>query len=150
MLVWEETETESSDTVAECLLSSFGLGFGLEIGEGSAGVSAVLGGSTTSLGAGTAVSCDAGVESFREEPPPLPPRPPPRPPLFPRLPSRVDVLRWPGSGPWSVGFRHSGALLVASARTGGCAGAYELFGCLGNGGHWRSKMWGSSEPSVGE
>lgn len=82
-----------SSTVAECLLVGFGLEFGLEAEEGSGGVLVAVGGSTTSLGEGAVVSCDAGVESFRGGPPPLPPRPPPRPPLFPRLPSRVDVLR---------------------------------------------------------
>jgi hypothetical protein len=110
----------------------------LGVGEGSAGVLVVVGGSTTTLGAGIAVSFEAELESFREEPPPLPPRPPPRPPLLPRLLPRVDGLCWRGLGPWSAGFRRSGALLVALARTSGSIGAYELLGSLDYRSHWKN------------
>jgi hypothetical protein len=84
---------ESSGTATGLLAAGLDWEFDLRVGEGSAGVLVVVGGSTTSLGVGTAVSCDAELGSFRDGPPPLPPRPLPRPPLFPRLPSRVDVLR---------------------------------------------------------
>lgn len=91
--VCDETEVESSDAAAEFLLAGFGLGFDSGIGEGSAGVFVVVGGSTTTFGVGAAGSCGAEVESLRGGPPPRPPRPLPRPPLFPRLPSRVGSLR---------------------------------------------------------